>query len=319
MRETCLEQVYRLARDNERIFFIGSDLGFGTLSKFKAEMPERFFMEGISEAHVVGMASGLALEGKIVYVNTISTFITRRCYEQVAVDACLHNLKVRLIGNGGGLVYAPLGPTHLAIEDLSIFRAIPNMTIVAPADADEMKRLMPLTVDHPGPIYIRLGKGYDPIVTNDAIPFRIGKALPMRKGRDALLVTTGITLKLALEAAKELESRGVDAAVLHMPTVKPLDAEALLDQAGRVRAVVSVEENTILGGLGGAVAEVLAEANFNPARRFKRIGIPDVFSDKYGSQANLLDYYGISVPAIVSTVSGLLDAAPRSGFKSNLL
>jgi len=187
MRETCLDQVYELAKRDERIFFIGSDLGVNTLDNFKKEMPERFIMEGISEQHVIGMASGLALEGKIVYVNTISTFITRRCFEQVAVDACLHNLNVRLIGNGGGLVYAPLGPTHLAIEDISIMRALPNMTVVAPADADEMRRLVPQTVDHAGPIYIRLAKGYDPIVTNDDVPFHIGKALPMRDGGDAIV------------------------------------------------------------------------------------------------------------------------------------
>src|SRR4051812_4459756 len=276
MREACLDEVYKLAKVDERIFFIGSDLGVNTLDQFKKEMPERFIMEGIAEQHLIGMASGLALEGKIVYVNTISTFITRRCFEQVAVDACLHNLNVRLIGNGGGLVYAPLGPTHLAIEDISIMRALPNMTVIAPADADEMRRLMPLTVDYPGPIYIRLAKGYDPIVSNDQVPFRIGKALPMRAGKDALLVTTGITLKLALEAAKELAAHGIECAVLHMPTVKPLDTAELLARAAECPVIVAIEENTIIGGLGGAVAEAIAEADFNTVKRFRRIGIPDV-------------------------------------------
>lgn len=315
MRETCLDQVYQLAKKDDRIFFIGSDLGAGTLKKFKEEMPERFFMEGISEAHVIGMASGLALEGKIVYVNTISTFITRRCFEQIVVDVCLHKLKVRLIGNGGGVVYAPLGPTHLAIEDISIFRAIPHMTIVAPADADEMRRLMPQTVDYPGPIYIRLGKGYDPIVTNDSIPFQIGKALPMREGKDALIVTTGITLKPGLDAAAELEKRGIEATVLHMPTVKPIDAAALRHFTARVPVVVSVEENTVVGGLGSAVAEIIAESGFSPAKKFRRIGIPDVFPDRYGSQANLMDYLGISAPEIVKTVTAMLgaDAAVAAG------
>jgi transketolase len=266
MREASLDEVYKLAKKDERVFFVGSDLGVGTLNKFKQEMPDRFFMEGISEGYLIGMASGLALEGKIVYVNTISTFITRRCYEQLAIDACLHNLKVRMIGNGGGMVYAPLGPTHMAIEDLSIMRAIPNMTVVAPADADEMRRFIPQTLDYPGPIYIRVAKGYDPVVTNDSIPFRIGKALLMKKGRDALLVTTGITLKCALDAAEHLATQGIDTAVLHMPTVKPLDVEQLLEHASRVRAVVTIEENTIIGGLGGAVAEALAEANFDPAK-----------------------------------------------------
>ena len=307
MRETCLEQVYQLAKTDPRIVFIGSDLGVGTLRKFKEEMPERFYMEGISEAHMVGMAAGLALEGSVVYANTISTFITRRCFEQVAVDVCLHNLDVRLIGNGGGLVYAPLGPTHLAIEDISIFRALPNMTIVAVADAEEMKRLMPQTVDHKGPIYIRLAKGYDPVVTNDAVAFRIGKALPMRAGRDALLVTTGITLRVAQEAAKMLALEAVESAILHMPTIKPFDREKLLELAGPARAIVAIEENTILGGLGSAVAETVAEAGFSPGKKFKRIGIPDVFPDRYGSQANLMDYLKINTDEVVSTVWALLE------------
>ena len=307
MRDTCLDQVYELAKTDPRVVFIGSDLGIGVLRKFKEEMPDRFYMEGISEAHVVGMAAGLALEGGVVYVNTISTFLTRRCFDQVAVDLCLHNLNVRLIGNGGGLVYAPLGPTHLAIEDISIFRALPNMTIVAVADAEEMKRFMPQTVDHKGPIYIRLAKGYDPVVTNDTVPFRIGKGLAMRNGRDALLVTTGITLGVAQEAATRVAADGIQCAILHMPTIKPLDNEQLLELAARARAIVAIEENTIIGGLGSAVAEVIAEAGFSPGKKFRRIGIPDVFPDHYGSQEKLMDHYRISADGVVATVRALLD------------
>src|SRR5215469_1840527 len=146
MRKTCLDCVYEIAKIDPRVFFIGSDLGIGTLKQFKTEMPERYFMEGVSEANLIGMSAGLALEGKIVYANTIATFLTRRCFEQIVLDLGLHRAKVRLLGNGGGLVYAPLGPTHLAIDDIAILRAVPNMTIVAPCDAEEMKRLMPLTV-----------------------------------------------------------------------------------------------------------------------------------------------------------------------------
>jgi len=309
MRETCLDQVYALAKKDPRIVFIGSDLGVGTLRKFKEEMPERFYMEGIAEQHCVGMAAGMALEGNIVYVNTISTFLTRRCFEQVAVDLCLHNLDVRLIGNGGGLVYAPLGPTHLAIEDISIFRALPNMAIVAVADAEEMKRLMPQTVEHKGPLYIRLAKGYDPVVTSDSVPFRIGKGLPMRQGNDVLLVTTGITLKVAQESAQKLAGEGIDCAILHMPTIKPFDVELFLDMAEPARAIVPIEENTIIGGLGSAAAEVVAEAGYSPGKKFKRIGIPDVFPDRYGSQANLMDYHRINTEQVLSTVRALLARA----------
>jgi transketolase len=308
MRKRCLDSVYALAKQDERIVFIGSDLGVGTLDQFKREMPDRFFMEGVSEANIVGLAAGMALEGRIVYVNTIATFLTRRCFEQDVLDLGLHNVNVRLIGNGGGVVYAPLGPTHLAIDDLAIMRAIPNMTIVAPCDADEMSRLMPATVDHAGPIYIRLGKGGDPIVSNDAAPFAIGRGITMASGDDVLLVTTGITLKIALEAAAALGTSGVSSAVLHLPTVKPLDLDSFMAHANRVRAIVVVEEHTILGGLGGALAEVVAEAGFDPAKRFKRIGIPDVFPEGYGSQASMMARYEITPERTIAVARELLAA-----------
>ncbi len=307
MRKMCLDMVYQLAKKDERIFFIGSDLGVGTLQRFQEEMPDRFLMEGISEANVIGMATGLALDGKIPYVNTIATFLTRRCFEQIVLDVCLHNANVRLIGNGGGLVYAPLGPTHLAVEDLAIFRAIPNMTIIAPADAKEMRRLMPLTVNHKGPIYIRLAKGYDPIVTRDDLLFEIGKAVPMREGSDALIVTTGITLKIALDAAARLSEEGLELGVLHVPTIKPLDTDAIVVHAAKVPVIVTIEEHTLMGGLGSAVAEIVAEANFTPAKRFKRIGIPDVFPDEYGSQSSLMEKYSITTENLISVINKLLE------------
>jgi transketolase len=304
MRQTCLELVYELAKKDSRIFFIGSDLGLGTLKQFKAEMPERFFMEGVSEANLIGMSAGLALEGKIVYANTIATFITRRCFEQVCLDMCLHNVNVRIIGNGGGLVYAPLGPTHLATEDIAILRSLPHMTVLAPADATEMRRMMPLTVDHQGPIYIRLAKGGDPIVTNDE-PFVIGKVFPMRSGTDALLISTGVMLKRCLDAAESLHACGIEAAVLHCPTVKPLDQAAIRRYAAQAPVIVTVEEHTIVGGLGSAIAEIIAEAGFPTAKRFRRIGIPDTFPDQYGSQDSLLARYDITAANIAATVKAL--------------
>src|SRR3954466_7205173 len=147
MRRACLDMVYELACTDERVVFIGSDLGPGTLAAMRTEMPSRFYMEGIAEANIIGMAAGMAMDGFVPYVNTIATFITRRCYEQVAVDLCLHDLPVRLIGNGGGYVYAPLGPTHEAIEDIAIMRALPRMTVTAVCDPKEMVRLMDCTLD----------------------------------------------------------------------------------------------------------------------------------------------------------------------------
>ena len=318
MRKTALDAVYAHALEDPRIIFIGSDLGAGTLDDFKRDMPDRFFMEGVSEAHIVGMASGLAMDGKIVYVNTIATFLTRRCFEQLVNDVCLHNVKVRLIGNGGGLVYAPLGPTHLAIDDIAILRVIPNMTIVAPCDAAEMKRLIPQTVDWPGPVYIRLAKGGDAIVSRDDPPFEIGRAIDMRGGTDALLVTTGVTLQIALAAADQLGRNGISAGILHMHTVKPLDEEALRARMPNVSIVVSIKEHSIMGGLGSAVAEFLAESDHAAAIRFRRIGVPDVFPHDYGRQDDLMRIYGITSENVAAVVSDLLDgnelkSAGRSG------
>ena len=305
MRQTCLNMIFELAKDDERILFIGSDLGVGTLDQFREEMPNRFFMEGVSEANLIGVAAGLALEGKIPYVNTISTFITRRCFEQVVLDLCLHNTKVRLIGNGGGLVYAPLGPTHEAIEDIAILRAIPNMTILAPADADEMRRLMPLTVDYPGPIYVRLAKGYDPIVTTETKSFEIGKGVMYRDGKDALILTTGITLNIAMKAAEILIKQGIDSSIIHCHTVKPIDSTTILNMVSNIPIIVTVEEHSLIGGLGSAVAELIAESNFNPSKKFKRIGIPDTFPDQYGSQSSLMEKYSITAEGIVNVISNM--------------
>lgn len=306
MRKTCLDMVHRLARQDERVFFVGSDLGFGTLEAFGREFPERFIVEGICEANAIGLAAGLAMEGAIPYVNTIATFIARRALEQIVVDACLHRLPLRFIGNGGGTVYAPLGSTHLAIEDISLMRALPHMTVVCPADAEEMARLMPLTLDWPDPIYIRLGKGYDPVVSKAELGFEIGRGIHYREGKDALLVTTGVALQEAIGAAELLANEGIAAGILHLPTVKPFDSEQFLDLAARVPVIVSVEENVKNGGLGSAVAEQLAEADFDTVKRFRRIGLDDVFPDHYGTQKQIMARYGISPEGIAGTVKALV-------------
>jgi transketolase len=307
MRKACLQAVYELARKDSRVLFFGSDLGVGTLEQMKQEMPERFFMEGVSETNIIGMMSGLAMNGKIPYCNAIAVFLTRRCYEHIMLDAAMQNLNLRLLGNGGGLVYAPLGVSHLAFDDIAIMSAIPNMTIIAPCDADEMRRLMPLTLEHQGPIYLRFGKGGEKTVSSADKPFEIGKAILMREGNDALIVTTGITLKDCLDAAEILDAKGINAAVLHMHTVKPLDSDTLLRLASKARVVVTVEEHSIIGGLGNGVAGLLAEANMEqPALKFKRIALPDVCPNLYGSQREMMDYFGINCENIVKTVLDLL-------------
>ncbi len=310
MRKRSLDMVHALARRDERVVFIGSDLSPNLLGEMKKEYPSRYYMEGIAEANIIGMAAGMAMEGFVPYVNTIATFITRRCYEQVAVDLCLHDLPVRLIGNGGGYVYAPLGPTHQAIEDIAIMRALPHMTVTAVCDAEEMTRLMEATLDWPHPVYIRLGKGGDPVISKPERGFAIGKAIDMvdgaQDGSDVLLVATGVATTQALKAAGALASDGVTCRLLHVHTVKPLDSEAVVEAARKTRLVVTVEEHSVIGGLGSAVLEALSDGIVGALPPVKRLGIPDRFSSHYGSQNALMKDCNIDADGIASTVRSTL-------------
>lgn len=307
MRKTALNCVLEMARADERVCFVGSDLGCGVMDEFLAEMPNRIFREGISEQHVIGLAAGLALEGRIVYLNTIASFLTRRCLEQTVLDLCLHQAKVRLIGSGGGLVYAPLGPTHLATDDFALMRPLPNMTILSPCDAEEMKRLMPQTLETPGPVYIRLAKGGDLVVSSAERSGPIGRAIPMLGTEgplNALFVTCGVMTQIALTAAETLRNQGQSVEVLHNHTVKPLDAEALLKYAARSAAVFTVEEHVLTGGLGSAAAEILAEAGWARLPRFQRLALPDAFFCEHGSQNEILAAHGLTAAELVRRVNG---------------
>ena len=310
MRNTCLNMVYELAKRDRRTIFIGSDLSPGLLADMKREMPERYYMEGVTEANIIGMAAGLAMDGYIPFVNTIATFITRRCYEQIAIDLCLHNLPVRLIGNGGGLVYAPLGPTHLAIEDIAIMRALPNMTVVAVCDAAEMERMMECTLDWPQPIYIRLAKGGDPVVSRGEHGFTIGKAIVIREARTSkpvVLMATGVMTTNCLAAADALEAIGIDTSVVHFHTVKPLDEAAVLEHAKGARLVVTAEEGTMIGGFGSAVTDLLTLKYGGAYLPNLRLGLPDIFPQKYGAQDDLFEVYGLTANKIAETVAKVLN------------
>jgi len=290
--------------------FVGSDLSPGLLSEMKAEFPDRWYMEGITEQNIVGLAAGMAMEGYIPYINTIATFFTRRSFEQVAVDLCLHNLPVRLISNGGGLVYAPLGPTHLAIEDIAIMRALPNMTVVAVCDADEMKRLMDASLAWPGPIYIRLAKGGDPIVSRAEHGFAIGRAITMRRSsahRPVVVMATGVLTANALQAADLLAKAGHDVSVVHFHTIKPLDTEAVLAHARAAKLVVTLEEGIAIGGFGSAVADVIVEAIGPGMPHMKRIALPDSFPRHYGVQNDLFGIYGLQPTQIARTITEMIE------------
>ncbi|MBF0154404.1 MAG: transketolase [Magnetococcales bacterium] len=309
MRRACHTMIHELVRRDPRVLFLGSDLGPGTLDALKKEFPARFFMEGVAEQNLIGVAAGLAMEGFIPYVNTIATFLTRRCLEQITLDLCLQNLPVRLIGNGGGLVYAPQGPTHMAVEDLALMRLQPNMTVVAPADAEEMQRFMAQTIDWPGPIYVRLGKGGEPVVSRAEDPFVIGRAIALREGGDGLIIATGVMVSRAMQAAERLDKEeGIHCAVLNLHTLKPLDTEAILARATKVPLLVTLEEHSRLGGLGSAVADALLEAFPTPMPRLVRLSLPDAFPKGYGSQDALLDRYGLQPSHIVNAVLDNLPA-----------
>lgn len=308
MRQSALRAVYELAKRDPRVLFIGSDLGPGVLEEMKKEMPDRWLMEGVSEAGIIGMSAGLAMDGYIPYFNTIATFITRRCYEQVAVDLCLHNLPVRLLAAGGGAVYAPLGPTHMALEDIAIMRALPNMTVLCPADAPEMTRAVEATLEWPNPVYIRFGKGGDPVISSNANGFRIGKAIMMRPGGDVAIISTGVMTARSLDAASALAEAGIEASVVHVHTIKPFDQAAVCEAASAANLVVTVEEHSHIGGLGSAVADTLAEHNIQT--RQLRLAFPDAFIATYGSQDTTLEAAGLQPPQIAASVRAALETLP---------
>ena len=306
MRKKSLDTIYELAKNNNKILFIGSDLGPGVLDNLKINYPKQFLMEGVSEQHIIGMASGLAMEGFIPYVNTIGTFLTRRCFEQIAMDLCLHDLPVRLIANGGGVVYAPLGPTHLAIEDIAIMKTLPNMTIVVPCDAVEMEKIILSSENWPHPIYIRVAKGGDEIITSKDSQFTFGKAVIFKNPKDGLFVTTGIMTQKALKACQILEEHKIDCGVLHVNTIKPLDEITTLDLISKVKAIVTVEEHIRSGGLGSSILELCNDKTNFDLKQIMRIGLPDKFPDQYGSQDSLLSYLGIDEKIMVKSMMKLL-------------
>ena len=302
MRKTCLETIFKIAKRNKKVVFIGSDLGPGVLDNFKKKIPSRFFMEGVSEQHVIGMSAGMALNGFIPYVNTIATFITRRSYEQVLIDLALHNLPVRLIGNGGGLVYAPLGPTHQAIEDIGLMRMIPNMTVICPCDANEMKNLVLETLNYKGPIYIRLAKGGDEIITKKIKKFDIGKAISFGKPKDILILSTGVMSQIALKIKKKLEKENINCCVAHFGTIKPLDENFLKKSISQSKKIFTLEEHILSNGFGTSILEFCSDKLKEHVNKITRIGIKDGFVEKYGTQELLMNYFNLNEEKIYKKI-----------------
>jgi transketolase len=305
MRNAFLNELHDLARDDPRIVFITGDLGFGVVEAFREELPSQFVNAGVAEQNMTGIAAGMALSGKIAFTYSIANFPTLRCLEHIRNDVCYHDADVKIVSVGGGFAYGSMGTTHHATEDLGVMRMLPNMTVVAPGDPVEARAATRAVVERPGPCYLRLGKAGEPVVHEAPIELELGRAIVVREGDDATVISTGGTLPLAARAADALAEDGVETRVLSMHTLRPLDDEAVLRAVSETRAVVTLEEHSVLGGLGSAVSELLAERTGARAP-FKRLGVPPRFSPRVGSQEYLLAENGLDVDGIHAAVTDLL-------------
>jgi transketolase len=310
MRTTFIDKLCEIAERDDRVWLLTGDLGFSVLERFYNRFPERYINIGVAEQNMTGIAAGLALSGKIVLTYSIANFPTLRCVEQIRNDVCYHNANVKIVAVGGGLVYGAQGVTHHGTEDLAIMRALPNMTVVAPGDPVEAALATRAIIERPGPCYLRLGRAGEPIVHQTSPDFQIGKALMVRKGSDITLIATGGMLYNTVQAAEQLAQQDVQARVLSMHTLKPLDIEAVLVATGETNAIMTIEEHSIIGGLGSAVAEVLAEAGSQNIT-FKRLGIPDAFCSQVGGQEYLRRVYGLDSGAICRAALELLHSYRR--------
>jgi len=298
MRNAFISQLNELAQKEESLVLLAGDIGFKVFDKFRDSYPDRFFNCGIAEANMVGMSAGLAMAGFRPFVYTIIPFLTMRAFEQIRVDLCMHNQPVILVGVGGGLAYDVLGPTHHAIEDVAIMRALPNMTVIVPSDPEEVKQAIIEAYALKKPVYIRLGKNGEPQLTNNSyLDFKIGRARILREGRDVAIIGCGPILKIALDAAEILMAQGLSCQVVDMHTIKPLDAHQIVETGHKVRAMITIEEHNVIGGLGSAVSEVISENNLNLS--FKRFGLKDAFVLDVGNQKYLLEKAKLTSKIIV--------------------
>jgi transketolase len=287
-----------LARWRPEIVCLGADLTRQTETDiFRDTIPDRFINVGMAEANMISIAGGLARAGHIVFVNTFGVFCTRRCYDQIAMSVAYPALNVKIIGFMPGLS-SPGGPSHQAIEDVALMRALPNMTVVEPADALEVAQSVAAVADHPGPVYLRLKRGENPLIFEDGHRMDLGGAQVLKGGKacDVCIIAAGMMLPMALVAARTLEDNGLAATVINAPVIKPLDAATIVAAARQSRIVITAENHTIVGGLGSAVAESLAEAAI--AVPLRRVGIADVFAES-GSRDYLFSKYGLSTQAII--------------------
>jgi transketolase len=306
MREVFGDTMIELCRNDDRVVLLDGDLANSTKSdKLAAAMPERFFMLGIAEQNLAGVAAGMAAVGLKPWVSSFAAFVATRDLDQVRVVIAQPRLPVRLAAHYSGILTGFTGKTHQVVNDIAIMRSLPNMAVVAPCDAVEACRAMLALNDYDGPVYLRLTRDPSPVVLPDDYVFELGRALPLRSGEDIGIISTGAQTVRVMAAAEELHAAGLEAAVLHVPTIKPIDADAIVALAQQTRCVLTCEEHSIYGGLGGAVAEILAE---RLPTKMLRVGLRDVDGES-GPNEPLINKYGLSSAHVVRAALELLHRA----------
>ena len=304
-REGYARALIELGQQHDDVFVLDADCAKSNYTnRFRDKFPDRFFNMGIAECDIVGTAAGMAALGKVPFANAYANFLTGRGYDQVRISVAYSGRNVKIVGHNAGTSAAQEGATNLPLEDIGLMRAIPDMTVIVPADSCEMEKAVRAAYEYDGPVYLRVGKLKVPDVTTADTPFEIGKAIRFREGSDVTLISTGNMLFETLKAAEILAEKGVSAEVLHMHTVKPIDSEAIAESARKTGAVVTVEEHSILNGLGSAVAETLCEKYPVPLRR---VGTKDIFGLS-GTMDELMDYFGLRAEPIAATALEAIQA-----------
>lgn len=304
MRGKFFKVLEDMAQEYSDIYLLTADLGFKLFDSFKSKYAERFFDIGIAESNMIGIAAGLSLSGKNVYCYSIIPFLTMRAYEQVRVDIAYHNLNIKLVGVGGGFTYGLEGFTHFGIEDLALMRSLPNMTVVIPADPKEAEQLAKISYEYPSPLYIRLGKTGEPVIHSGNPHFKIGKGIVLSEGEDIAIFAIGNMVYLAKQAVDILRKNGLTVTLVNMHTVKPLDKPLVNECASMHEAIFTIEEHSIIGGLGSAVAEVLSESSYGGV--FKRIGIPEKLGNFVGNAEYQRERYGLTAEKVAQKILNML-------------
>jgi len=304
LRNAYGEALVKLGKEDKRVVVLDADVAHPTCTHFFAQhFPERFFEMGVAEQNMMGVAAGFATCGFIPFPTTFGVFAYKRAHDQVSISIAYTNLNVKVVGSYSGLTSPNTGATHQAIDDIASMRAMPNMRVVVPADAVEIEKAVFAITQEPGPIYLRIARCKAPVIFNDNYEFKLGEAVVLREGSDVALVGTGIMTPRCLKAAELLQEDKIEATVLHVPTVKPIDISKLTEVAEKTRAVVTAENHSIIGGLGSAVSEVLGETRPCP---MQRVGIRDTFGESAENMEDLFEKYGLTSEEIVKAAKSVL-------------